>query len=223
MKQKSFASMLAVGLLALAPAFGQSAQGQGAQSQGSQSQGSKGSQGQGSQAGQSGSGQGQSGQAGQQGAGSAARTGSANRMGADSAFAMKAAMGGMAEVKLGQLAADKASNQDVKSFAQQMVQDHSRANDELKQLVSSKGVTLPADLDPKHQATYDRLAKMSGAEFDRAYMQEMVKDHRETVNDFRRESKSGSDAELKAWAEKTLPTLEGHLKEAESVNGKMKK
>lgn len=221
MKQKSLASMLTIGLLALAPAFGQSVQGQGSsQGQGSQGQGSQGS------SGQSGARQGQSGQGaheGHEGQGGASRTGSANRMGSDSAFAMKAAVGGMAEVKMGELAAEKASNQDVKSFGQQMAQDHARANDELKQLASSKGITLPTDLDAKHQATYDRLSKLSGPEFDRAYMQEMVKDHKEDVNEFRRESKSGSDAELKAWAAKTLPTLEGHLKQAETVNGKVKK
>jgi putative membrane protein len=144
-------------------------------------------------------------------------------MGADSAFVMKAAQGGLAEVKLGQLATQKASSQDVKSFGQQMVDDHSKANDELKQLASAKGVTIPADLDPKHQATHDRLSKLSGAEFDRAYMQQMVNDHRETVNDFRRESKSGSDSDVKAWAAKTLPTLEHHLQMAESTAAKAKK
>src|SRR5689334_10757965 len=115
---------------------------------------------------------------------------SANRMGSDSAFVTKAAVGGLAEVKLGQLATQKASSSDVKQFGQQMVDDHGKANEELKQLASSKGITLPTDLDAKHQATYDRLSKLDGAAFDRAYMQDMVADHNEDVSEFRRESKS---------------------------------
>ena len=150
------------------------------------------------------------------------QTGSANRM-AGSDFLTKAAAGGMAEVKLGQLATEKASNPDVKAFGQQMVDDHGKANSELKDLASKKGVTLPSDIDAKHQATYDRLSKLSGAEFDRAYMQDMVADHREDVSEFRRESKNNSDSDVKAWAAKTLPTLEHHLQMAESTNSKVKK
>jgi putative membrane protein len=150
------------------------------------------------------------------------QTGSSDRMTADSAFITKAAQGGMAEVRHGQLAADKASNSDVKQFAQQMVDDHSKSNDELKQLASSKGVTLPADIGPKHQAAHDRLSKLSGAEFDRAYMQHMVAEHKATVDEFRRESRNGSDPEVKAWAAKSLPTLERHLRMAETTAGKLK-
>lgn len=180
------AGAFALGVLALSPAFGQTAPGQ-AKGQGHD------------------------------------QTGSANRMGADSTFITKAAVGGLAEVKLGQLATQKASSDDVKKFGQQMVDDHGKANDELKQLASSKGVTLPTDLDAKHQATYDRLSKLSGAEFDAAYMKEMVSDHHEDVNEFRQESTGGSDNDTKAWAAKTLPTLEHHLQMAESTNGKVKK
>ncbi len=148
---------------------------------------------------------------------------SANRMAADHTFVAKAANGGMAEVKLGKLATEKAANPDVKSFGQQMVDDHSKAGDELKQLATSKGMTLPADIDAKEQATYDRLSKLSGAAFDRAYMREMVSDHHLDVLEFRRESQSGSDADVKAWAAKILPTLEHHLQMAESTNAKMAK
>src|SRR5689334_13843978 len=133
---------------------------------------------------------------------------SAKKSSADNTFVTKAAIGGMAEVKLGTLAKEKASNADVKAFGQQMVDDHSKANDELKQLASSKGITLPTDLDAKNQAEYDRLSKLSGAEFDRMYMQHMVSDHKEDVSEFRRESQRGSDPDVKAWAGKTLPTLE---------------
>src|SRR5436305_10378664 len=149
---------------------------------------------------------------------------SANRMGsADQTFVTKAAHGGLAEVKLGTLATQKAENPDVKAFGQQMVDDHSKANDELKQLASGKGITLPTDIDAKDQATYDHLSKLSGAAFDRAYMQHMVADHRTDVAEFRHESQSGGDSDVKAWAAKTLPTLEHHLQMAESTDAKVKK
>lgn len=166
----------------------------------------------------------QSRQSGQSGQSEHHASGSANRLAAsDNTFAMKAAQGGLAEVKLGTLAKDKASDPAVKSFGQQMVDDHSKANDELKQLASSKGITLPTDVDAKDQATYDRLSKLSGAAFDKAYMRDMVMDHRADVNEFRRESQHGMDPDLKAWAAKTLPTLEHHLQMAESTDAKVKK
>jgi putative membrane protein len=180
--------MLAMGLLALAPAFAQSSTGAAAQNSEAKTKGT-----------------------------------SANRMGADNTFVTKAANGGMAEVKLGTLATQKAANPDVKAFGQQMVDDHGKANDELKQLASSRGITLPTDIDAKEQAKYDRLSKLSGAEFDRAYMKEMVSDHRTDVAEFRHESERGSDADVKAWATKTLPTLEHHLQMAESTDAKVKK
>ena len=150
------------------------------------------------------------------------QAGSADRVGATSNFVTKAAVGGIAEVRLGQLAILKASNGEVKSFGQQMADDHGKANTELTDLAKMKGMTLPTDIDAKHQATYDRLSKLSGAEFDRAYMQAMVADHSEDVEEFRREAKSGSDPDLKAWAAKVLPTLEHHLQMAESTNAKVK-
>ena len=147
----------------------------------------------------------------------------ANRMTGDTSFVTKAAQGGMAEVKLGKLATEKASSPDVKTFGQQMVDDHSKANDELKSLASKKGLTLPTDVDAKDQATYDRLSKLSGAEFDKAYMADMVSDHKTDVAEFRRESQRGSDPDVKAWAAKTLPTLEHHLQLAQSTDAKVKK
>jgi len=132
---------------------------------------------------------------------------------------MEAARGGMAEVELGQLASQKAQSDQVKQFAQRMVQDHGKANDELKSLAQQKNITLPTELDGKHKATHDRLSKLSGAQFDRAYMQDMLQDHRKDVNDFRKESQSGKDPDVKAWAAKTLPTLEEHLRLAQSTSG----
>jgi putative membrane protein len=141
--------------------------------------------------------------------------------GTDTAFAKEAALGGMAEVELGNLAKEKASNNDVKQFGDRMVTDHSKANDELKQWASQKNVTLPTKLDQKHQATRDRLAKLSGAAFDREYMRDMVMDHQQDVAAFTRESKTGKDPDLKAWAGKTLPTLQDHLKMAKDTASKV--
>jgi putative membrane protein len=136
----------------------------------------------------------------------------------DQQFVMNVAKDGMAEVELGKLAADKASSADVKKFAQKMVDDHSKANDELKTLAQNKNITLPAAPDAAHKAHVDRMSKLSGEAFDRAYMQDMVKDHQKAVQAFRMESQSGKDADVKAWAAKTLPTLEEHLKMAQDAN-----
>jgi putative membrane protein len=136
---------------------------------------------------------------------------------ADTKFMKEAAEGGMAEVALGQLAAEKASSSEVKKFGQRMVDDHSKANDELKQLASQKNVDLPKDLSAKDKATKAMLEKLSGEQFDQAYMKDMVKDHKKDVSDFRRESKSAQDPDVKKFAAETLPTLEDHLKQAESV------
>jgi putative membrane protein len=136
---------------------------------------------------------------------------------ADHAFAVKAAEGGLAEVELGNLAKDKASSDAVKNFGQKMVDDHSKANTELKDIASRDNIQLPTSLAAKDQAEKDRLSKLSGAEFDRAYMKHMVADHRKDVAEFRKESTSGKNADLKAWAGKTVPTLESHLKMAEDT------
>jgi putative membrane protein len=140
----------------------------------------------------------------------------------DHMFVMEAAQGGMAEVALGRLAGEKASSDRVKQFGQRMVSDHSKANDELKALAQTKSISIPADLDAKHKATQDRLSKLSGAAFDRAYIQEMVADHKKDVADFRKESQSGSDSEVKAWAGKTLPTLEEHYKMVQDISSSLR-
>jgi len=140
---------------------------------------------------------------------------------ADTKFVHEAAAGGMAEVELGKLAADKATSPEVKAFGQRMVDDHSKANDELKAFASQKGVTLPSAPDPAAKATQDRLSKLSGAAFDKAYMQDMVKDHDKDVAAFKHASTSAADADLKAWAAKTLPTLQEHQTQAKSINAKL--
>jgi putative membrane protein len=139
----------------------------------------------------------------------------------DKEFITKAAQGGMAEVELGQLALKQASSDDVKQFAQKMVDDHSKANDELKGLAASKSVTLPTDTGKENKAMMDKLAKLSGADFDREYMKHMVKDHNTDVALFEKQAKSGKDAETKAWAEKTLPTLREHQTMARNIAEKV--
>jgi putative membrane protein len=140
---------------------------------------------------------------------------------ADTTFAMKAAQGGMAEVKLGQLAVDKASNPDVKTFGQRMIDDHTKANDQLKSICSAENMTPPTDLNAKDQATYDRLSKLSGPAFDKAYIKDMVKDHQMDVKEFQKEANSGKDPQLKNFASTTLPTLQSHLQMAQSTEAKV--
>jgi putative membrane protein len=142
--------------------------------------------------------------------------------GADSMFMRTAALDGMAEVEHGKLAAQNAASGEVKQFGQRMVDDHGKANTELKGLASQKNVTLPAELDAKHKAMHDKLSKLNGAAFDGAYMAHMATAHKEAVALFQREAKSGSDADLRAFAEKTLPTLQEHLKMAQDLSAKHK-
>jgi putative membrane protein len=141
----------------------------------------------------------------------------------DQKFVTKAAQGGQAEVELGKLATEKASSDEVKKFGQRMVDDHGKAGEQLKQLADSKGVTLPSDLEPKAKAEKDKLSKLSGEQFDREYMTYMVKDHKKDVAEFRHESKAAKDGDVKSFASQTLPTLEDHLKQAQSIAPKEKK
>jgi putative membrane protein len=125
-------------------------------------------------------------------------------------FFKEAAQGGMAEVTLGQMAADKGKNEAVKSYGQRMVKDHGKANDELKNLAKSEGVTLPTEMSSEAKDVQLRLQKLSGTEFDQAYMQEMLKDHEKDIEAFNQQANNGADPEVKNWAAKTLPTLREH-------------
>lgn len=136
---------------------------------------------------------------------------------ADSKFVTNASEGGLAEVKLGELAKEKGSNTSITSFAEQMVKDHAAANNQLKSVASSKGVTVPESMNAKDQALYDRLSKLSGSDFDRAYINAMVKDHQEDVAEFLKVSKTAKDPDIKAFAAKTLLILEHHLQMAEQA------
>ena len=106
---------------------------------------------------------------------------------------------------------------DVKDFGERMVKDHSKANDELTQLASNNGVTLPKDLDSKHKKMVDRLSKLSGPQFDREYMDAMVKDHTKDVNEFQGESNRIKNPDLKNWTDNTLSTIKDHLQQAQNV------
>ena len=160
------------------------------------------------------------------GAGTAAtattKSGASSLARGDRRFAEKAMEGGMAEVEAGKVAMDKAQDAQVKAFAKKMVDDHSKANAELTKIASAKGITAPAAVDGGHKRKMDRMASKSGADFDRAYMDEMVDDHQATVRDFRSAAKSAKDPEIKAFASSTLPTLEQHLQEAKTIEAAMK-
>jgi len=129
----------------------------------------------------------------------------------------KAAAGGLAEVELGQLAVKNGSSEEVKQFGQRMINDHSKANDELKQIASQEHVKLPSEPDQQDRATKERLEKLSGAEFDQAYMSQMVNDHKKDVAEFERVSRSARNPAVKDFAQQTLPVLRGHLKQAEQI------
>ena len=145
------------------------------------------------------------------------QTGMANLSSKDRDFVMDAAMGGMMEVELGRVAAQKGTSDAVKQFGQRMVDDHSKANEELMTLATSKGITLPTELDQKHREHVTKLSSLSGAEFDRAYSKLMLSDHNKDVSEFEKQSAKGTDADIKAFASKTLPTLQEHLTMAKAL------
>ena len=141
----------------------------------------------------------------------------------DTRFIKEAAMGGLEEVQLGQLAVQKASNGDVKNFGQHMVDDHSKANTQLQQIASQKGVTVASKLSSSKQKDVDKLSKLNGAAFDRTYMSMMVKDHEKDVAEFKKASNNAKDADVKSFASTTLPTLQDHLKMAKDINSALGK
>lgn len=135
----------------------------------------------------------------------------------DEEFVKDAASGGMAEVKLGQLAQEKGTAQAVKNFGSRMVNDHSKAADQLKAAASVSNIQVPDKLNAKDEALYNRLSKMSGAAFDREYAKEMVADHTHDVSEFRKEALDGRNQAIQAFASQTLPTLQDHLKQAREM------
>ena len=140
----------------------------------------------------------------------------------DRSFMEKAAQGGTAEVELGKLAQDKGENAQVKEFGARMVKDHGDGNAKLKKIASGKGVTLPEGVSKSAQSDMDKLGKKSGRDFDREYMKHMVSDHKKDISEFEKQAKSGKDAEVKAFAQDTLPTLREHLKMAQAAEAAVK-
>jgi putative membrane protein len=143
------------------------------------------------------------------------------KMAADHKFAMEAAMGGMMEVELGRLAAQKGASDEVRQFGQRMVDDHTKGNEDLMQVASGKGMTLPTALGPKMQAEMQKLSALSGEKFDKEYVKMMVKDHRKDVGEFEKEAAGGMDADIKSFAARTLPTLQEHLRMIQRISDKM--
>lgn len=136
-------------------------------------------------------------------------------------FYSNAAQGGMAEVELSKLALQKSQNAEIKKFADMMVSDHGKANAELKTLAAKKNVVLPTEMSSSHKSTMEDLSKLSGAEFDKEYISVMVKDHETTVELFE-DNTDNSDADIKGFATKTLPTLRSHLQMIKDIQSKMK-
>jgi putative membrane protein len=135
----------------------------------------------------------------------------------DKEFASKVCASSMAEVNLSELAARLASNPAVRQFAQRMIADHRRASQEMLQMANRRSITLPKGMDDEHQKCFDKLKKLSGAEFDREYMEAMVKDHEKAVEAFEKESKDGKDEAMKRWATQLTPIMKRHLEMARKV------
>jgi putative membrane protein len=136
----------------------------------------------------------------------------------DQQFVMKAAQGGKMEVELAQMAQQKSTNDAVKQLAQKIEQDHTQANKELMDVAKLRGVDVSsATPEAKSQAMKDKLSKLSGADFDKAYLKMMLSDHKKDIKEFERESNRGMDTDVKAFASKTLPALKEHLQMTENV------
>lgn len=135
----------------------------------------------------------------------------------DTDFVKKASKGGMAEVELGGLAAQKATSPEVREFGSMMVRDHSKANQKLSVLAASKGVDLPTSKSMGEDVSLMHLKMLSGKSFDEAYIKMMVDDHKEDVEAFQKEADYSKDPDVKRFAAKTLPTLQGHLSKIEQI------
>jgi putative membrane protein len=141
----------------------------------------------------------------------------------DAEFAVTAADGGMLEVALGKMAVKKGTNSAVKKLGAQMITDHSKANMGLKALAKEKHITIPAEMSAKCQKEVSDLGEKKGHDFDKAYAELMVKDHKDDIDDFKKEANSGNDTQVSTWAKNTLPILEHHLMMAEEVEKNLNK
>lgn len=140
---------------------------------------------------------------------------------ADQEMVLKAGHGGHAEVKAGNLAKTKASNAGVKQFGEMMVTDHTKAGKELDAAAKAAGVTYPVDTDAKHKEMLDKLMKLSGAEFDKAYIDDMVAGHKDMEDLLEKMSADAKNAQLRDWAKRTLPAVQAHLKKAEELKSSL--
>jgi putative membrane protein len=132
-------------------------------------------------------------------------------------FLQKAAQGQQAEIALGQLASERAGDQQVKQFGAQMIEDHRKASTEIRQLASREGVVLPTELTGRHKDKQEQFSRLSGREFDKAYMGYMLRDHRKDVKEFERNVKAIKNPHVQQWAEGTLPLLKQHLHQAQQI------
>src|SRR5580700_5897663 len=142
---------------------------------------------------------------------------------ADQDFAVNTAIAGMTEIQAGQLAEQKTAAKDVKEYAEMMVNDHTAAANKLTAIATQKNITLPSTLTPDAQKNLDNLQQESGKKFDKDYMAMMVSDHKKVIGAFENESKNGSDADIRAFADSTLHTLRVHLEKAEKCEKMMSK
>ncbi len=136
-------------------------------------------------------------------------------------FMKDAAQGGMAEVKMGQLAAKNAKDPEIKKFGQMMVTDHGAAGKDLEALAKKKNFALPSDIG-SHQSTYDKLSKLTGTDFDKEYVSEMVSDHESDLKAFQKQADNSTDPDVKAFAAKVVPVIQKHLDAIKAIQAKMK-
>lgn len=144
-------------------------------------------------------------------AGQASGDKSGDKMAMDKKFAMEAASGGMLEVQLGQYVQQHGQSEQAKNVAKMMVEDHTKANEQLMACVQKKGVMIPKELNEKDRMTLEKMQKMEGSSLDRAYLMAMVEDHKNDIKNFQNEAQNGQDPEVKMFAQNTLPTLQAHL------------
>jgi putative membrane protein len=137
----------------------------------------------------------------------------------EATFIKHTADANMTEIKLGKLAADNAEKQNLKDFGNRMVSDHTSAGDKLEPIAKKLNVTIPSEVSSEHQKTIDRLSKLKGAEFDKAFSQVMVKDHKKVISMFEAEEKTAKNSDLKSFVTDTLPTLKEHLSMAQKLEG----
>jgi putative membrane protein len=142
---------------------------------------------------------------------------------ADTKFANDAAIGGLMEVELGKIAEKNATSPQVKEFGAMMVTDHGKANEELKGIAAGKGIQIPAELPKAKQAMVEKLSKVTGEEFDKTYVADMVKDHKKDLAEFQKAAKNLDDPQLKAFAEKGTGMIEHHLQRIEAIQADLNK